>query len=188
MYGTTAKFKSANVFISAAQDQTAKFKDCQYFRLYGIIQTGKCTWKSLQTSTQQHQLQLTTQLMYYYSPNQTNLEWKLNNTFFTHLWQSKFHSLAVDDHLLGRVSHLLLYEPQQVLLVHTRGGVNVSIHLQGGSEETRAISALTCVSSERTPTLAGTSDSMFTMWKKFALTWSVKLNIIGIWEWGIIMT
>ena len=36
MYGTTAKFKSANIFISAAQDQTAKFKDCQYFRLYGI--------------------------------------------------------------------------------------------------------------------------------------------------------
>ena len=32
----TAKFKSANIFISAAQDQTAKFKDCQYFRLYGI--------------------------------------------------------------------------------------------------------------------------------------------------------
>ena len=130
------------------------------------IQTGKCTRKSLQTSTQQHQLQLNTQLMYYYSPNQTNLEWKLNNTFFTHLWQSKFHSLAVDDHLLGRVSHLLLYEPQQVLLVHTRGGVNVSVYLQGGSEETSAILALTCVPSERAPTPAGTSDSMFTMWKK----------------------
>ena len=36
MYGTTAKFKSANIFISAARDQTAKFKDHQYFRLYGI--------------------------------------------------------------------------------------------------------------------------------------------------------
>ena len=35
MYGTTAKFKSANIFISAAQDQTTKFKDHQYFRLYG---------------------------------------------------------------------------------------------------------------------------------------------------------
>ena len=35
MYGTTAKFKSANIFISAARDQTAKFKDRQYFRLYG---------------------------------------------------------------------------------------------------------------------------------------------------------
>ena len=34
MYGTTAKFKSANIFISAARDQTAKFKDRQYFRLY----------------------------------------------------------------------------------------------------------------------------------------------------------
>ena len=34
MYGTTAKFKSANIFISAAWDQTAKF-DRQYFRLYG---------------------------------------------------------------------------------------------------------------------------------------------------------
>ena len=34
--GTTAKFKSANIFISAARDQTAKFKDRQYFRLYGI--------------------------------------------------------------------------------------------------------------------------------------------------------
>ena len=37
MYGTTAKFKSANIFISAARDQTAKFKDRQYFRLYGIL-------------------------------------------------------------------------------------------------------------------------------------------------------
>ena len=36
IYGTTAKFKSANIFISGAQDQTAKFKDRQYFRLYGI--------------------------------------------------------------------------------------------------------------------------------------------------------
>ena len=36
MYGTTTKFKSANIFISAARDQTAKFKDRQYFRLYGI--------------------------------------------------------------------------------------------------------------------------------------------------------
>ena len=46
MYGTTAKFKSANIFISAARDQTAKFKDRQYFRLYGIYihQYGKvCT-------------------------------------------------------------------------------------------------------------------------------------------------
>ena len=36
MYGTTPKFKSANIFISAARDQTAKFKGRQYFRLYGI--------------------------------------------------------------------------------------------------------------------------------------------------------
>ena len=36
MYGTTPKFKSANIFILAARDQTAKFKDCQYFWLYGI--------------------------------------------------------------------------------------------------------------------------------------------------------
>ena len=36
MYGTTAKFKSANIFISAARDQTVKFKDRQYFRLYGM--------------------------------------------------------------------------------------------------------------------------------------------------------
>ena len=34
--GTTAKFKSANIFISAARDQTAKFKDRQFFRLYSI--------------------------------------------------------------------------------------------------------------------------------------------------------
>ena len=33
--GPTAKFKSANFFVWAAQDQTAKFKDRQYFRLYG---------------------------------------------------------------------------------------------------------------------------------------------------------
>ena len=31
-----AKFKSANIFISATWDQTAKFNDHQYFRLYGI--------------------------------------------------------------------------------------------------------------------------------------------------------
>ena len=37
MYGTTAKFKSTNIFISAARDQTAKFEDRQYFRLYGIL-------------------------------------------------------------------------------------------------------------------------------------------------------
>ena len=37
MYEITAKFKSANIFIPAAWDQTAKFKDCQYFRLYGIL-------------------------------------------------------------------------------------------------------------------------------------------------------
>ena len=36
MHGTTAKFKSASIFISPARDQTAKFKDRQYFRLYGI--------------------------------------------------------------------------------------------------------------------------------------------------------
>ena len=35
MYGTTTKFKSVNIFISATRDQTAKFKDRQYFRLYG---------------------------------------------------------------------------------------------------------------------------------------------------------
>ena len=39
MYGTTAKFKSANIFISAARDQTAKFKDRQYFQLYGTTYT-----------------------------------------------------------------------------------------------------------------------------------------------------
>ena len=33
---TTAKFKSANIFISATRYQTAKFKDRQYFRLYGM--------------------------------------------------------------------------------------------------------------------------------------------------------
>ena len=33
MYGTTAKFKSANIFISAARDQTANL-DHQYFRVY----------------------------------------------------------------------------------------------------------------------------------------------------------
>ena len=37
MYGTTAKFKSANIFISAARDQTTKFKDRQYFWLYGNL-------------------------------------------------------------------------------------------------------------------------------------------------------
>ena len=45
MYGTTAKFKSANIFISVAWDQTAKFKDRQYFRLYGI-QTGLLHWRN----------------------------------------------------------------------------------------------------------------------------------------------
>ena len=25
-----------HIFVWAAEDQTAKFKDCQYFRLYGI--------------------------------------------------------------------------------------------------------------------------------------------------------
>ena len=43
MYGTTAKFKSANIYISAAWDQTAKFKDCQYLRLYGTW-TGYKLW------------------------------------------------------------------------------------------------------------------------------------------------
>ena len=37
MYGTTTKFKSANIFISAAWDQTAKFKNRQYFRLYTVF-------------------------------------------------------------------------------------------------------------------------------------------------------
>ena len=32
-----ATFKSANIFVWAAQDQTTKFKDRQYFRLYGIL-------------------------------------------------------------------------------------------------------------------------------------------------------
>ena len=36
----TTKFKSANTFISAAQDQTAKLKDRQYFWLYGIFGHG----------------------------------------------------------------------------------------------------------------------------------------------------
>ena len=35
----TAKFKSANVFILAALDHTAKFKDRQYFRLYGLYKS-----------------------------------------------------------------------------------------------------------------------------------------------------
>ena len=35
--GPTAKFKSVNIFVWAAQDQTAKFKDRQYFQLYGIL-------------------------------------------------------------------------------------------------------------------------------------------------------
>ena len=42
IYGTTAKFKSANIFISAARDQTAKFKDRQYFQLYGMS-ACRCT-------------------------------------------------------------------------------------------------------------------------------------------------
>lgn len=91
-------------------------------------------------SAQQHRLQLTSQLII--PLTRQNLEWKLwvqqHLLYFTHLWQSEFHSLAVDDHLLGRVSHFLLYESQQVLLIHTRGGVNVSVHLQGGSEDKRA--------------------------------------------------
>ena len=33
----TTKFTSANIFVSAALDQTTKFKDRQHFRLYGII-------------------------------------------------------------------------------------------------------------------------------------------------------
>ena len=52
MYGTTVKFKSANIFISAAQDQTAKFKDRQYFQLYGsqlqlplqVVERVYCAW------------------------------------------------------------------------------------------------------------------------------------------------
>ena len=32
----TAKFISANIFISAVWDQTAKFNDRQYFQLYGM--------------------------------------------------------------------------------------------------------------------------------------------------------
>ena len=47
MYGTTAKFKSANIFISAARDQTAKFKDRQYFQLYGM-------WKSVRLFNRQN--------------------------------------------------------------------------------------------------------------------------------------
>ena len=38
--GPTAKFKSTNIFVWAAQDQTAKFKDRQYFWLYG----STCTY------------------------------------------------------------------------------------------------------------------------------------------------
>ena len=45
--GTTAKFKSANIFISAARDQTAKFKDRQYFRLYGKFEKGASDRNSL---------------------------------------------------------------------------------------------------------------------------------------------
>ena len=39
----TAKFKSTNIFISAAWGQTAKFNDRQYFRLYGIYQQALCS-------------------------------------------------------------------------------------------------------------------------------------------------
>ena len=35
--GSTAKFKSANIIIWAAQDQNAKFNDRQYFWLYGRL-------------------------------------------------------------------------------------------------------------------------------------------------------
>ena len=42
-WGITAKFKTANIFISAAQDQTAKLKDRQYFRPYGIL-NGYQSW------------------------------------------------------------------------------------------------------------------------------------------------
>ena len=37
----TAKFKSTNIFVSAAQDQTVKFKDRQYFRLYGKTEEAR---------------------------------------------------------------------------------------------------------------------------------------------------
>ena len=40
MYGNTAKFKSVNIFISAARDQTAKFNKCQYFRLYDKLKAN----------------------------------------------------------------------------------------------------------------------------------------------------
>ena len=35
----TAKFKSANTFKTAIWDPTAKFNSCQYFQLYGILQS-----------------------------------------------------------------------------------------------------------------------------------------------------
>ena len=38
MYGTTANLNLPTYFFLAARDQTAKFKDRQYFRLYGMLQ------------------------------------------------------------------------------------------------------------------------------------------------------
>ena len=40
--GITAKFKTANIYISAARDQTTKFKDCQYFWPHGIESLWEC--------------------------------------------------------------------------------------------------------------------------------------------------
>ena len=53
--------------------------------------------------------------------------WRLSTT--PHLGQGESFSLAVDDHFTGRVLYLLLDEPQQVLLVHTRRGMDVGVHL-----------------------------------------------------------
>ena len=43
----TAKFKSIHIFISATRDQTAKFNDRQYFRLYGIWFLYLNIWEKL---------------------------------------------------------------------------------------------------------------------------------------------
>ena len=46
-----------------------------------------------------------------------------------HLRQCESFSLAVNHHLTRGALYLLLDEPQQVFLVHARGGVNVGVYL-----------------------------------------------------------
>ena len=45
-YDHTAKFRSANISISAAQDQPAKFKDHQYFQLDMVLSNGIVLWQA----------------------------------------------------------------------------------------------------------------------------------------------